>query len=143
MSVKNAKIISIQRSDDPRGTLCVIEGNSRTLPYEIKRIYYIFDVAEGADRGHHAMKTQDKFLIAVSGSFDVVLKDGGETAQFHLSKPDEGLLIPGGLWREMKNFSPGAVCLVLASDVFIERDHIRSYEDFLEYIENLQQNFDG
>lgn len=135
MSLKEAKIVAIKKIADSRGSLCVLEDNDNTIPFDIKRIYYIFDVTDGADRGHHAMKTQYKFLIAMAGSFDVVLKDGHSTAHFHLKRPDEGLLVPGGLWREMKDFSPGAVCLVLASDVFIEGDHIRNYRDFLKYVE--------
>ena len=137
MSVQKAKLIKIKMITDPRGSLCIIEGSGDIIPFDIKRIYYIFNVADGADRGHHAMKTQYKFLIAINGCLDVVLRDGKHSAQFHLKSPEEGLLIPGGLWREMKNFSPGAVCLALASDKFIEEDHIRNYQDFLAYIENL------
>lgn len=91
----------------------------------------MYDIAEGADRGQHAMKTQSKFLIAIHGEFDVILKDGKNEAKFHLNRPNQGLLIPGGLWREMHNFTKGAVCLVLADEVFIEEDHIRDYNDFL------------
>ena len=103
------------------------------IPFNIKRIYYMYDIVEGADRGHHAMKTQYKFLIAMHGAFDVILKDGKSEAKFHLNRPNQGLLIPGGLWCEMHNFTSGAVCVVLADEIFIEAGHIRDYDAFLVY----------
>ena len=132
MFVEKAKLIEIKKVQDPRGSLSVVEQLS-DIPFELKRVYYMYDIAEGADRGHHAMKTQSKFLIAMHGSFDVILKDGTNEAKFHLNKPNQGLLIPGGLWREMHNFTKGAVCVVLADEVFIEADHIRDYDTFLDY----------
>lgn len=130
MFVEKAKLIEIKKVKDPRGSLSVVEQFS-DIPFDFKRIYYMYDIAEGADRGQHAMKTQSKFLIAIHGEFDVILKDGKNEAKFHLNRPNQGLLIPGGLWREMHNFTKGAVCLVLADEVFIEEDHIRDYNDFL------------
>ena len=132
MSLEKAKLIEIKKVQDPRGSLSVIEEKS-DIPFNIKRIYYMYDIAEGADRGHHAMKTQCKFLIAMHGAFDVILKDGKSKAKFHLNRPNQGLLIPGGLWREMHNFTSGAVCVVLADEIFIETDHIRDYDAFLTY----------
>lgn len=123
------KIIKIPKIEDPRGNLSVIENN--VIPYEIKRVYYLYDVPSGAERGGHSHKEQHEFLIALSGSFDVILDDGKEQEKVTLNKPFEGLLISNGIWRELKNFSSGAVCLVVASDVFSEDDYIREYEEFL------------
>lgn len=132
MSLDKARLIEIKKVQDSRGSLSVIEQYT-DIPFQIKRIYYMYHIAEGADRGHHAMKTQFKFLIAIHGQFDVILKDGQSERKFHLNRPNQGLLIPGGLWREMHNFSEGAVCLVLADEVFIEEDHIRDYDEFIKY----------
>lgn len=123
------KIIRIPKIEDPRGNLSVIENN--VIPYEIKRVYYLYDVPSGAERGGHSHKEQYEFLIALSGSFDVILDDGREQEKVTLNKPFEGLLITNGIWRELKNFSSGAVCLVVASDVFSEEDYIRNYDVFL------------
>lgn len=123
------KIIKIPKIEDPRGNLSVIENN--VIPYEIKRVYYLYDVPSGAERGGHSHKGQHEFLIALSGSFDVILDDGKEQEKVTLNKPFEGLLITNGIWRELKNFSSGAVCLVVASDVFSEEDYIREYDEFL------------
>lgn len=124
-------IINIPKIEDPRGNLSVIENN--VLPFQVKRVYYLYDVPTGAERGGHSHKEQQEFLIALSGSFEVVLNDGKEKKIITLNKPFEGLLIPNGIWRELKNFSSGAVCLVLASDVFKEEDYIRDFEEFLAF----------
>ena len=113
---------------DVRGNLAVVEKD--TVPFDIQRVYYLYDVPTDAYRGGHAHKVQQEFLIALSGSFDVVLDDGDSKERIMLSKPNEGLFIPSGVWRELENFSSGSVCLVLASDVFDESDYIRVYEDF-------------
>ena len=123
------KIINIPKIEDPRGNLSVIEND--VLPYEIKRVYYLYDVPSGAERGGHSHKEQQEFLVALSGSFDVILNDGQQHKTVTLNKPFEGLLITNGIWRELKNFSSGAVCLVVASDVFLEEDYIRDFEEFL------------
>lgn len=123
------KIIKIPKIEDPRGNLSVLENN--VIPYEIKRVYYLYDVPSGAERGGHSHKEQQEFLIALSGSFDVILNDGKEQEKVTLNKPFEGLLISNGIWRELKNFSSGAVCLVVASDVFSEDDYIREFEEFI------------
>jgi hypothetical protein len=123
------KIINIPKIEDPRGNLSVIEND--VLPYEIKRVYYLYDVPSGAERGGHSHKEQHEFLVALSGSFDVILNDGKIEKTITLNKPFEGLLITNGIWRELKNFSSGAVCLVVASDVFEEADYIREFDEFL------------
>ena len=122
-------IINIPKIEDPRGNLSVIE--KEVVPVEIKRVYYLYDVPAGAERGGHSHKEQQEFLIALSGSFDVILNDGKVEKSVTLNKPFEGLLITNGIWRELKNFSSGAVCLVVASDVFSEADYIRDFNEFL------------
>ncbi len=124
------KIVNIPKIEDPRGNLSVIE--KEVVPFEIKRVYYLYDVPAGAERGGHAHKKLQQFLVALSGSFDVILNDGKEEKIVTLNKPFEGLLINKGIWRELKNFSSGAVCLVVASDVFCEEDYIRDFEDFIK-----------
>ena len=122
-------IISIPKIEDPRGNLSVIEKD--IIPFEIKRVYYLYDVPSGAERGGHSHKQQKEFLIALSGSFDVVLNDGEQEKTVTLNKPNQGLLIETGIWRELKNFSSGAVCLVITSDVFDEEDYIRDFDEFI------------
>lgn len=130
MSLDACKRISIPKISDPdgRGNLSVLEKD--ILPFEIKRVYYLYDVPSGSTRGGHAHKKLQQFLIAVSGSFDVVLDDGANRKVVSLNRPDEGLLIPTGIWRELENFSSGAVCLSLVSDTYKESDYIRDYGDF-------------
>jgi hypothetical protein len=125
----NYKIINIPKIEDPRGNLSVIEND--VVPFEIKRVYYLYDVPSGAERGGHSHINQKEFLVALSGSFDVILDDGISIETVSLNKPFQGLLISNGIWRELKNFSSGAVCLVVASDVFIEEDYIRDYQEYL------------
>ncbi len=122
-------ILTIPKIEDPRGNLSVIEND--VIPFQIKRVYYLYDVPAGAERGGHSHKEQQEFLIALSGSFDVILNDGKVQNTVTLNKPFEGLLIPNSIWRELKNFSSGAVCLVVASDVFDEADYIRDFDDFI------------
>ena len=129
--VNNIILKDIPKITDPRGNLAVIERD--TIPFEIKRVYYLFDVPSDAYRGGHAHKEQLEFLIALSGSFEVVLDDGENKKKIMLNKADKGLLIPTGIWRELENFSSGAVCLVLASDNFNEEDYIRDFKDFKAY----------
>lgn len=126
--MQNIKIIQLPKISDPRGNLSVIENE--TIPFPIKRVYYLYDVPSGAHRGGHAHKEQLELLIAVSGSFDVILDDGNNKQQITLNKPNEGLLIPTMIWRELENFSSGSVCLVVASGVFLEEDYIRDYNEF-------------
>lgn len=124
------KIIEIPKITDPRGNLAVIEKN--VLPYPIKRVYYLYDVPSDSARGGHAHKKQLEFLIALSGSFIVTVDDGISRKEILLNKPDKGLLLPTGIWRELNDFSSGAICLVISSGEFDEEDYIRKYEEFLE-----------
>jgi mannose-6-phosphate isomerase-like protein (cupin superfamily) len=128
----NIEIIKIPKVEDYRGNLAIIEND--VVPFDIKRVYYLYDVPSFAKRGGHAHKDQSEFLIALSGSFDVVLNDGQEIQKITLNKPDKGLLIKTNVWRELDNFSSGAVCLVLNSDVFLEEDYIRKFQDFTNYL---------
>ena len=114
--------------EDRRGNLSVIEND--TIPFDIKRVYYVYDIPSGAERGGHSHKKLQQFLIALSGSFDVILNNGKQQTTITLNKPNVGLLIKPGIWRELKNFSSGAVCLVVASDVYIEEDYIRNLKEF-------------
>ncbi|WP_242133358.1 sugar 3,4-ketoisomerase [Aestuariivivens marinum] len=117
-----------------RGNLSVVEKN--TIPFSIKRIYYLYDVPSGATRGGHAHKEQSAILIAISGSFDVILDNGFKRQRVMLNRPNKGLLIPSMIWRELDNFSSGAICLVIASDEFNEEDYIRNYNEFKSVIIN-------
>ncbi|HIG90383.1 MAG: FdtA/QdtA family cupin domain-containing protein [Flavobacteriaceae bacterium] len=132
-SIDNVEIISIPKIIDEkgRGKLSVIEKS--TIPFEIKRVYYLYDVPSDAFRGGHAHKNLNQFMIALSGSFEVKIDDGSNSKKVMLNKPNKGLLIPSGIWREMDNFSAGAVCLVLASEFFDESDYFRDYNSFLDY----------
>jgi len=125
------QIISIPKIEERRGNLSVIENG--TVPFEIKRVYYLYDVPTGSERGGHAHKDLQQFLVALSGSFDVVLNDGKKETIITLNKPYEGLLIKSGIWRELRNFSSGSICLVVASEVYIEEDYIRDFDEFVEY----------
>jgi dTDP-4-dehydrorhamnose 3,5-epimerase-like enzyme len=125
---EDVRFIEIPKIKDRRGNLAVVQGD--TIPFESKRTYYLYDVPAGSKRGGHCHKQQQEFLIAVSGSFDVVVKDGFSKKVLTLNKPDVGLLIVDGIWRELENFSSGAVCLVQSSAVFDEVDYIRTYKEF-------------
>ncbi len=128
----NIEIINIPKVEDYRGNLAIVEKD--TIPFAIKRVYYLFDVPSTAHRGGHAHKDQLELLIPLSGSFDVVLNDGKSSTKVTLNKPDKGLLIRTNIWRELENFSSGSVCLVLASDVFLEEDYIRDFDAFLDFV---------
>ena len=130
-SINDLKILDIPKIKDPRGNLAVIEKD--VIPFQIQRVYYLFDVPSGSKRGGHAHKTLSQFLIALSGSFDVILKDGADVHRITLNNPSKGLLITPGIWRELENFSSGAVCLVVASDVYREEDYIEDYQTYKEY----------
>jgi len=128
--LNDIQLIKFPVIEDTRGNLAFIQND--ILPFDFKRIYYLFDVPSNAFRGGHSHKNQQEILIALSGSFEVVLDNGFEKKSFLLNKPDIGLLIPTGIWRELQNFSSGAICLVIASDVFDEADYIRDYDDFIK-----------
>ena len=132
------EIIDLPKIYDPRGNLTVTE-QMRNVPFEVKRVYWTYDVPAGERRGGHAHKECVEFIIAVSGSFTVTLDDGkGNRKDFHLNHPWQGLLVPTGIWRTLEDFSSGAVCLVLASELYDEDDYIYEYEDFLKYAECLK-----
>ena len=124
----NSKILNLPKIEDRRGNLSVIEKNN--IPFSIKRVYYLYDVPSGAERGGHAHKEQEEFIVSVSGSFDVVLNNGEEERVFSLNNPNQGLYVAQKTWRELRNFSSGAVCLVVSSGEFIEDDYIRDFDDF-------------
>ncbi len=128
-NIANCNIIDIPKIKDTRGNLAVIEN--RILPFKIQRVYYLFDVPAGAYRGGHAHKVQVEILIAISGSFEVLLDDGKVKKKILLNRPDRGLIIPAGIWRELQDFSQGSVCLVLNSQAFDENDYIRQYNRFI------------
>jgi hypothetical protein len=127
-NLEEITLTNIPTITDARGNLAVIE--KECLPYSIKRVYYLFDVPSDSYRGGHAHKEQLEFLIALSGSFNVTLDNGSQKKSFLLNKPNKGLLLPTGIWRELEDFSSGAVCLVLSSGEFDEGDYIRDYQDF-------------
>lgn len=133
MSLENCRMIDLPKIEERRGNLTFIE-NSRHIPFDIKRVYYLYDVPGGADRGAHAHKTLEQFIVAMSGSFDVVLSDGSREQRFHLNRSYQGLFVCPMMWRYLDNFSSGAVCLVLASGFFAESDYIRDHAEYLEAV---------
>ena len=128
-TVNDCRIIDLRKISDPRGNLTVIEGGG-DVPFDIKRVYYLYDVPGGESRGAHAHKELYQLIIAASGSFDVVLDDGFKRQKFTLNRSYYGLYVPVMHWREIENFSSGAVCLVLASEHYDANDYIYEYEDF-------------
>lgn len=132
-ALDKCKILPLEKILDARGALTFIEENIH-IPFDIKRVYYLYDVSTSASRGGHAHKNLQQLIIAVSGSFRVVLDDGDQKKSFTLSRPYEGLYICPMVWREIYDFSSGAVCLVLASENYDETDYYRSYETFLNSI---------
>lgn len=130
MSVSNCKVIELPKISDPRGNLTFVEGTQH-IPFGIERVYYLYDVPGGAERGGHAHKALQQLIIAMSGSFDVVLDDGGERKRFHLNRSYFGLYVCPMIWRELDNFSSGSVCMVLASNRYDEADYYRDYSEYL------------
>jgi oxalate decarboxylase/phosphoglucose isomerase-like protein (cupin superfamily) len=128
----NSKILNLPKIEDRRGNLSVIEKEN--IPFAVKRVYYLYDVPSGAQRGGHAHKEQEEFIVAVSGSFDVILNNGKQENIFTLNNPNQGLYVAKSTWRELKNFSSGAVCLVVSSGAFDEEDYIRDFHQFLDYL---------
>jgi len=134
--LENCKLIDLPKIADPRGNLTFIEGQ-RHLPFDIKRVFYLYDVPGGADRGGHALKQTHQFLIAMSGSFDVVVYNGKEKHRIHLNRSYYGLYLPPMIWREMDNFSSGSVCLALASEPYSEQDYYRNYAEYLRAVSEI------
>ena len=129
MSLDQCKLMDLPKIADARGNLTFVEGG-RHVPFDIKRVYYLYDVPGGAERGGHAHKDLHQLIVAMSGSFDIVLDDGRQKKRFHLNRSYYGLYVCPMMWREMDNFSSGAVCLVLASNLYDESDYYRDYGDF-------------
>lgn len=130
--MNSTKIIKLTKFLDARGNLSVIE-EMKDIPFKIERTYWIYDVPGGEHRGGHAYKENNEFIVAMSGSFDVVLDDGNEKQTFHLNRSYYGLYVPKGLWREMDNFSTNSLALVLSSTKYNVNDYIRDYEEFKRY----------
>lgn len=131
-TIQDVKIVNLPKFEDPRGNLSFIE-EEKHIPFKIERTYWIYDVPGGQVRGGHAFKEQREFIVAISGSFDVVVDDGVNKQTFSLNRSYYGLYIPAGLWRQMRNFSTNSLAMVLSSTQFSEEDYIRKYSDFLKY----------
>lgn len=138
MNLSETEITILPKHGDQRGNLSVAE-QLKEVPFEIKRCFWMYDVPEGKGRGGHAHKTLKQFVIAMSGSFKITLDDGKEKKTFLLDSPDKGLLIDTGVWADLTEFSRGAVCLVLASDVFREEDYLGKYDEFTDYLADREK----
>lgn len=134
-SVFDCTLITFDKNHQLKGNLTAV-SNSEHIPFGIKRIYYLYDVPGGASRGGHAHIDLQQLVVALSGSFDITLNDGNAKRTFQLSRPNVGLLIPSGLWRELNNFSSGSICMVLASELYTEKDYLRDYNVFIKYKKN-------
>jgi dTDP-4-dehydrorhamnose 3,5-epimerase-like enzyme len=130
--IKDCKIITIHQIGDRRGHISVVENN-KEVPFEIKRVFYLYDIPGGESRGAHAHKECHQLLIAASGGYQVEVNDGINTNVFTLNRPNHALHIPPGIWASEINFASGSICLVLASHVYVEEDYIRDYGDFKKY----------
>jgi hypothetical protein len=131
--IENCNVIQLNKISDPRGNLTFVESN-RHVPFEIKRVYYLYDVPGGAERGGHGHKALHQLIVAIAGSFDIHLDDGVSKKTIRMNKSYEGLYVCPMIWREIDNFSSGAVCLVLASDFYDEADYYRDYGNFVQDI---------
>ena len=127
--VSDCKLRDLPRINDPRGNLTFVEGQ-RHVPFEIKRVFYLYDVPGGETRAGHALRTCQQFIVAMTGSFDVLADDGRARSRFQLNRSYYGLYLPPGIWREIENFSSGSVCLVLASEPYDETGYYRDYSQF-------------
>lgn len=126
------KLVNLPKIEDPRGNLTFIENN--TIPFRIQRTYWIYDVPGGQTRGGHAFKKQKEFIVALSGSLDVIINNGIEEKKFHLNRSYYGLYIPNGIWRKMENFSTNTVTMVLSSTFYNQEDYIRDYNMYLKWL---------
>jgi WxcM-like, C-terminal len=131
MTIDECKIINLPKINDPRGNLTFIE-NEKHIPFQMKRVFYLYDVPGGESRAGHALIRCHQFLIAALGSFDVIVYDGKDNKRFHLNRSYYGLYLPPSIWREIDNFSSGSVCLTLASEFYDENDYLRDYDSFLK-----------
>ena len=130
-SIDDCCVVELPKISDPRGNLTFVEGGQH-IPFDIQRVYYLYDVPGGAERGGHAHKGLQQLIIAMSGSFDVVLDDGREKKRYHLNRSYSGLYVCPMIWRELDNFSSGSVCMVLASNRYDEDDYYRDYGDYMK-----------
>ncbi len=137
MNIESCKIIDLPKVTDPRGNLTFIE-KGRHVPFDIQRVYYLYDVPGGSERGGHAHKELSQLIIAMAGSFDVVLNDGTGDKRFHLNRSYYGLYVCPMIWRELDNFSSGSVCMVLASNLYDELDYYRDYDEYLSDLKKLK-----
>jgi len=131
-SIDDNHIINLGKIHSRAGNITVIEGD-QLIPFSVKRVYFLYDVPGGAERGGHAHRNLFQLIVAASGSFDVILDDGTKRETFNLNQPYKGLIVTPGIWRELVNFSSGSICLVLASELYYERDYIRDYNYYLNY----------
>lgn len=131
-TLSDVRLINLPKIEDPRGNLSIIE-EEKHIPFKIERTYWIYDVPGGQIRGGHAFKKQQEFIVALSGSFDVVIDDGVNKQTYSLNRSYYGLYIPAGLWRQMENFSTNSLAMVISSTAFSEEDYIREYPGFLKY----------
>jgi hypothetical protein len=134
-SIFDCSIIHLPKIHSRQGNITPVQNNF-TIPFEVRRIYYLYDIPGGESRGAHGHKNLESLVIAVSGSFDVTVDDGYNKKTVQLNRPYLGLNLKPGIWRDLSNFSSGAICLVLASDVFEEEDYLRNYNDFLDFKKN-------
>jgi hypothetical protein len=128
-SIFDCTLITFDKNHQVKGSLTVV-NNGEQIPFDVKRIYYLYDVPAGEARGGHGHKKLQQLIVAASGSFDLIIDDGRNKRTFHLNRPYQGVLMPAGLWRELDNFSSGSICLVLASDEYDEKDYMRDYLTF-------------
>lgn len=131
MSIKDCRIIKLPKIEDHRGNLTFVEGCNH-IPFKIERVYYLYDVPGGASRAAHGHRSLQQLIISMSGAFDITVDDGTEKKTFHMNRSYYGLYIPAMMWRDLDNFSTGAVCMVLASQIYQESDYFREYQDFLK-----------
>ncbi|MGE8377011.1 MAG: sugar 3,4-ketoisomerase [Sphingobacterium sp.] len=133
-SVFDCSIVDLPVVHNHNGKISVLENN-QNIPFDIKRVYYLYDVPYGSERGGHAHYELEQYVVAACGSFSFILNDGKNTREIFLNSPQKALHIKPGIWREMKDFSSGSICLVLASHHYSEKDYMRNYGDFLKYVE--------
>lgn len=134
-SVYDCVILPLKKIHNRAGNITIVEGN-KNVPFDVKRVYYLYDIPGGEDRGGHAHKELRQLIVAASGSFNVLLDDGLNKKVVTLNRPDYGLLVVPGIWRELMEFSSGAICMVLASEIFKENDYLRDYNSFKMYLHN-------
>lgn len=134
------QLITLPKIADPRGNLSIVESGL-SAPFDIRRIFYLYDVPADSERGGHAHHWSNQLMIAVAGAFDCVLDNGVEVRRYHLNRPWQGLLIPPGYWRTMDNFSSGSVCLVVTDTLYDEADYMRDYDEFIAHIGNEPKSF--